>query len=131
MWKWLRRMIVVVLIAAVMFVGFLSYNGLNGLGYHALIESQESGTVNFWYTNDRMTNYYNNVASVYNKTHRGANVVPKLVSAGEYLEQIYKASHEGKECPDIYVITSDAVEKAYLSGLTMPVENESGVNKNN
>ena len=125
-----HKIIIVLLVFAVLAVGFFSYIGLNGLGYHVLTQSTESGTVNFWYTNDQLTNYYNNVASVCNKTHRGADVVPKLVSAGEYLEQIYKASREGQEYPDIYVITSDAMEKAYLSGLTMPVENESGVKKN-
>lgn len=128
--KWLHRIIVVLLVLSVLFVGFLSYTGLNGLGYHVLTQSQESGTVYFWYTNDNLTNYYNNVASVYNKLNRGADVVPKLVSASEYLEQIYKASREGNEHPDIYVITSDSLEKAYLAGLTMPVENESDVNEN-
>ena len=125
-----HKIIIVLLIVVVLVVGFFSYVGLNGLGYHVLTKSKESGTVYFWYTNDKMTNYYNNVASVYNKTNRGADVVPKLVSAGEYLEQIYKASREGIEYPDIYVITSDAMEKAYLSGLTVPVENEIGVNNN-
>ena len=124
-----HKIIIVLLVLVVLGVGFLSYVGLNGMGYHVLTKGRESGIVNFWYTNDKMTNYYNNVASVYNKTHRGADVVPKLVSASEYLEKIYKASREGEECPDIYVITSDAMEKAYLSGLTMPIENESGVNK--
>lgn len=125
-----HKIIIVFLILAVLAVGFFSYVGLNGLGYHVLTKTKEAGTVYFWYTNDQMTNYYNNVASVYNKTSRGADVVPKLVSASEYLEQIYKASREGEEYPDIYVITSDAMEKAYLSGLTVPVENETGVNEN-
>ena len=115
------------LAASALFVGAASYIGLNGMGYHKLMERQESGTVHFWYTNDLMTNYYNNVASVYNQLHRGANVVPKLVSASEYLEKIYQASIQGEEYPDMYVITSDAMEKAYLAGLTMPVEAEQDV----
>ena len=115
------------LAASALFVGVASYIGLNGMGYHKLMERQESGTVHFWYTNDLLTNYYNNVASVYNQLHRGANVVPKLVSASEYLENIYQASIQGEEYPDMYVITSDAMEKAYLAGLTMPVEAEEKV----
>ena len=115
------------LAASALFVGAASYIGLNGMGYHKLMERQETGTVHFWYTNDLLTNYYNNVASVYNQLHRGANVVPKLVSASEYLEKIYQASIQGEEYPDMYVITSDAMEKAYLAGLTMPVEAEDKV----
>lgn len=116
-----------VLAAAALFVGAAGYIGLNGMGYNKLIERMEKGTVNFWYTNDLLTNYYNNVASVYNQTHLGADVVPKLVSAGEYLEQIYQASIQGENYPDMYVITSDAMEKAYLAGLTMAVEEEQDV----
>lgn len=115
------------LAASALFVGAASYIGLNGMGYHKLIDSQERGTVHFWYTNDLMTNYYNNVASIYNQMHRGADVVPKLVSASEYLEKIYQASIQGEEYPDMYVITSDAMEKAYLAGLTLPVEAEQDV----
>ncbi len=124
-----HKIIVILLTLVVLFVGVASYSGLNGLGYHKLIESQESGTVYFWYTNDLMTNYYNNVASIYNHTSRGANVVPKLVSASEYLEHIYQASIKGEDYPDMYVITSDAMEKAYLAGLTMPVAAEKDVKK--
>ena len=124
-----HKILVGLLILIVLGVGALSYTGLNGMGYHKLIDSRESGTLYFWYTNDLMTNYYNNLASVYNQQHRGVSVVPKLVSASEYLEHIYQASIEGEEYPDIYAITSDAMEKAYLSGLTLPVENESDVNK--
>lgn len=125
-----HKIIIALLIIAVLGVGFWSYIGLNGLGYHILTEALESGTVNFWYTNDHLTNYYNNMASVYNKTHRGATIVPKLVSAKEYVEQIYQASHKGEDYPDLYVVTSDAMEKAYLSGVTIPVENEEGIKKN-
>lgn len=128
--KWYHKILIVLLSIVALVVGALSYSGLNGLGYHVLTKSTESGTVNFWYTNDVLTNYYNNVASVFNRTHRGADVVPKLVSASEYMEQIYKASHEGEEYPDIYVVTSDTMEKAYLSGLTRPVENEKKIQKN-
>jgi maltose-binding protein MalE len=120
--KWQHKVIGTLLAIVVIFVGVASYTGLNGMGYHKLVDKQESGTVYFWYTNDLLTNYYNNVASVYNHLNRGANVVPKLVSASEYLEKIYQTSIDGENYPDMYVITSDALEKAYLSGLTMPVE---------
>lgn len=122
-----HRMVGGLLAAAALFVAVASYIGLNGMGYHKLMDRQESGTVHFWYTNDLLTNYYNNVASIYNKTNRGANVVPQLVPASEYLEKIYQASITGEGYPDMYVITSDAMEKAYLAGLTMPVEDEEKV----
>ena len=122
-----HKIIVGLLVAFVFLACVISYIGLNGMGYHTLMERQEKGTVHFWYTNDLLTNYYNHVASIYNKTNRGADVVPKLVSASEYLEKIYQASIDGEDYPDLYVITSDAMEKAYLAGLTMPVEFEEKV----
>lgn len=129
--KKIRHKVLAVLLSLVVLgVGIASYTGLNGMGLHRLVDSKESGTVYFWYTNENMTTYYNNIASVYNQSNRGANVVPKLVSASEYLEHIYAASIQGEEYPGVYVITSDAMEKAYLAGLTMPVEDEEAVKGN-
>ncbi len=125
--KKLHKFIIGLLVLAVLFVGALSYRGLNGMGYHSLTEEKEKGIINFWYTNDLMTTYYNNVASIFNQVNEDVDVVPKLVSASEYLEQIYKASIEGTNYPDMYVITSDAMEKAFLAGLTMPVDEEKAV----
>ncbi len=127
--KSFHKVMTVLLAAAVLLVGALGYSGLNGMGYHKLTDKKEKGVVNFWYTNDLMTSYYNNVASVYNQLNKDVDVVPKLVSAGEYLEQIYKASIEGESYPDMYVITSDAMEKAFLAGLTLPVDNEKRVSE--
>ncbi len=122
MMKLQHKIIIVLLAFAVLFVGFLSYRGLNGMGFHYLLEEREKGTVEFWYTNEQMTDYYNNVASIYNKENKDVDVVPRLVDAAEYLEHIYQASTETEEFPDLYVITNDVLEKAYLSGLTFPVE---------
>ncbi|MBQ8816168.1 MAG: extracellular solute-binding protein [Lachnospiraceae bacterium] len=118
-----HKIIIVLMTVLVLVVGFMSYNGLNGMGFHKFLEKRESGTVYLWYTNELMSDYYNNVASIYNKSNKGVDVVPKLVSASEYLENIYQASIQGEEFPDLYVITNDVMEKAYLSGLTAPVEN--------
>lgn len=119
-----HKFLIVLLSLVVLFVGALSYMGLNGVGYHKFIEMMEYGDINFWYTNELMTDYYNNMASVYNQNNRGVNVVPKLVPASEFLERIYRASVEGEDFPDIYAMTSDMMEKAYLSGLTHAIENE-------
>ncbi len=129
MMKLQHKIIIFLLTVLVLLVGFVSYNGLNGMGFHYFIESRESGTVYLWYTNELMTDYYNNVASIYNKKNADVDVVPKLVDASEYLEHIYQASIQGEEFPDLYVITNDVLEKAYLSGLTLPVENIAKVKK--
>lgn len=126
-WRMYRTIALAVI---VLIVGVASYTGLNGMGLHRLTDRDAKGTVHFWYTNENMTNYYNNIASVYNQSNRGADVVPRLVSASEYIEQIYRASIEGQDYPDVYVITSDNVEKAYLSGLTLPIEEEGDVKEN-
>ena len=121
MMKLQHKIIIVLLTIFVLVIGYFSYNGLNGLGFHYLLEEKEEGTIYFWYNNERMTDYYNNVASIYNRNNPDVDVVPRLVDASEFLEQIYQASVKGEEIPDMYVITNDLMEKAYLSGLTLPV----------
>ena len=49
--KWQHKVIGTLLAIVVIFVGVASYTGLNGMGYHKLVDKQESGTVYFWYTN--------------------------------------------------------------------------------
>lgn len=79
-------------------------------------------TLILWYTDEALTNYLESAAFDYQE-ETGEKVVPVLVSGLEYLEQIHKASMEG-EGPDLYVMSNDTLEKAYLAGLSAEIKDE-------
>lgn len=92
-------------------------------------------TVHLWYTDDALTDYLNGKAlEFYDKTDIRVDV--NLVSGLEYLEAVNAASlDEETPTPDIYIMTNDSLEKAYLAGLatalpeTAPVYDESLFNQ--
>lgn len=77
-------------------------------------------TVYIWYTDEALTSYISGAAVTYNENH-SVRVVPVLESGLEYLEKINKTSIESN-APDMYVISHDSLEKAYLAGLAEEVE---------
>ncbi len=74
-------------------------------------------TIHLWYTDDALTDYLNSkVLEFYDSTD--IRVDAQLVSGLEYLEAINTASlDEQKDTPDIYIMSNDTLEKAYLAGL--------------
>ena len=79
-------------------------------------------TIRLWYTDDTLTDYLGSkVLEFYNQTD--VRVETRLVSGLEYLEAINKASlSEEEEAPDVYIISNDSLEKAYLSGLAVELD---------
>lgn len=98
-------------------------DSLSGLG-------DRKETIHLWYTDDALTDYLNSKAlEFYNSTDIRVDV--NLVSGLEYLEAINTASlDEETDTPDIYILSNDSLEKAYLAGLatklpeTAPVYDE-------
>ena len=80
-------------------------------------------TIHLWYTDAALTDYLNSKAvSFYEATD--IRVEPMLVSGLEYLEAINRASvQEQEEAPDVFILTNDSLEKAYLAGLATELEN--------
>lgn len=83
--------------------------------------SNAKETLYFWYTDDSLTDYLNSVSLDYYEA-TDYKIVPVLKSGLEYLETIYAASKQGEEMPDLYVVSNDALEKAYLAGLACVVK---------
>ena len=80
-------------------------------------------TVRLWYTDDALTPYLQSKAVAYSESRNKVRIEPVLVSGLEYLEQINKASLEEDNYPDLFIITNDSLEKAYLAGLALDIEN--------
>ncbi len=83
-------------------------------------------TIYFWYTDEDMTSFFNSAAVEFGE-REGVRVIPVLASDSEYLEAINQASLHTAQIPDVYLISHDSLEKAYLSGLACEVEDKSKV----
>lgn len=57
----------------------------------------------------------------------GVRVVPVLKSGLEYLEAVNDASIAEESMPDVYLISNDGLEKAYLAGLAVNVKDQNAV----
>lgn len=86
-------------------------------GFSNLIEKD---TLYLWYTDESLTDYLNSVSLQY-ATENDIRIIPMQVSAVEYLESIHSATMEGKNYPDLFLVTNDSLEKAYLDGLAIEV----------
>ncbi len=79
-----------------------------------------------WYTDESLSDYINSACVSFNEEF-GVRVVPKLQSGDEYLEQINAASIKDEGTPDVYVITNDSLERAYLGGLATLVTEDADI----
>ncbi len=84
-------------------------------------------TLYLWYTDEALTDYLNSVAVSYSEYQDEVRVVPVYTSGLEYLETINQASLQTEEAPDLYIVSNDSLEKAYLAGLASEVKMPQGV----
>lgn len=84
-------------------------------------------TLYLWYADEGLTDYLNGVAVSYNEYQEETRVVPVYTPGLEYLETINQASLLGEEVPDLYIVSNDSLEKAYLAGLASEVKLPDGV----
>lgn len=84
-------------------------------------------TLYLWYTDEALTDYLNSIAVSYSEYQDDVRVVPVYTSGREYLETINQASLHSEEVPDLYIISNDSLEKAYLAGLASEVRLPEGV----
>ena len=88
------------------------------------IFSRRKETIYFWYTDEALADYLGSAAVAYGEAH-DVRVIPILTSGLEYLEEINKASIQSENMPDLYIISNDSLEKAFLAGLASPISGES------
>lgn len=119
-----KRLAAALLLAAVAFLTF----GIARSGMQVSEKQEEKfpaftgekDTLYLWYTDEALTSYLTSAAVTYNENH-DVRIVPVLQSGPEYLEQINAASLSGEELPDLYILSHDSLEKAYLAGLAEEV----------
>lgn len=84
-------------------------------------------TLYLWYTDEALTDYLNSVAVAYSEYQDDVRVIPVYTSGREYLETVNQASLHTDEVPDLYIVSNDSLEKAYLAGLASEVRLPEGV----
>ena len=96
---------------------------LRGDAFSAIEDAfNDTATLRLWYTDPSLTEYLNSRAVLWHELNPDARLRIELVSGIEYLEQIQKASTErAQNAPDLFLVTHDTLEKAYLAGLASAV----------
>lgn len=85
-------------------------------------QDAEQKDLTLWYTDEKLNSYLVGAAADFQKQY-GVDVTLKLVTAVDYIEHINTASISDLGGPDLFITSSELLEKARLAGLT--VENDS------
>lgn len=125
----LRKKLIIVLLLTSFVVGLLHIGENNNMAEEETRRQSFSDieTVYLWYSDEAFTDYLTMAAVEFHSKNPLVRVIPTLVESGEYIEKINRASVDGKEFPDLYIITNDALEKAYLAGLASETRDKANV----
>ncbi len=83
-------------------------------------------TIYVWYSDETFGDYISSAAVAFGE-REGARVIPVLVEESAYLEAVNKASLTGEQMPDVYLLTNDSLEKAYLAGLASEISDDGNI----
>jgi len=123
------KKIIVVMLLVSMCVGIIHIGQNNNIQEEEAQKASyyQTETLYLWYTDESFTDFFTNAAVAFHDENPDVRVIPQLVSAAEYLENINDASLNDGEFPDLYMITNDSLEKAYLAGLASRVRDKENV----
>ena len=110
------KKITVLLLTFVLVISCVACSSPNN-GQVAKDEVQQDVTLNLWYTDNSLTAYLQQTANEYHELNQKVTIVPTLVGPDEYLENLYNGSVKEQNSTDLFMLSSDNLEKAYLMGL--------------
>ncbi|MCR5717305.1 MAG: sugar ABC transporter substrate-binding protein [Lachnospiraceae bacterium] len=119
----LSMLMAVVITVALVQVGLAISTDVVGTEEEAEVQKAKQ-TLYLWYTDEALTDYLT-ATSVRYLEETQVRIVPVLKSGKEYLDEINTASMQDEEMPDLFLITNDSLEQAYLAGLAsaLPINN--------
>ncbi len=79
--------------------------------------------MNLWYTDEAMDTYMAAAAGSFGQEHQ-VTVTPRQISAIDYLENINRQNIEDTDVADVYILNSESLEKAYMTGLAAQLEKD-------
>ena len=130
----LKKRLIMILVIALIAGGLYGAGRFGLLVRHEETESREEDflfghreTLYLWYADETLTDYLNSVAVAYSEHQDEVRVIPVYTQGMEYLETINQASLQTEEMPDLYIVSNDSLEKAYLAGLACEVQLPEGV----
>lgn len=109
--------------AALFYGGTLEPGEEESIGF-SLFDRKE--TIYFWYSDETMTNFVNSAAVTFGEREE-ARVIPVLTAESEYLEAVNYASLHTDQVPDVYMVSHESLEKAYLAGLAAEIKDVAAV----
>ena len=74
-------------------------------------------TVYVWYCDERYEPYLKAAAMRFRQANELLKIEPVLVGENDFLENIYQSSLQGEKTADVYLMSSDDLEKACMLGL--------------
>ena len=77
-------------------------------------------TLYLWYMDESLTDYLNSAAVEYNEKYN-VRIIPRLTTGRDYLEELNDHSVSEEEMPDMYIVSNDSLEKAWLAGLASEI----------
>lgn len=83
-------------------------------------------TIYCWYSDEALSGYINAAAVSFGEQNK-VRVIPVLTSDSEYLEAVNQETLHSAQIPDIYLLSSDSLDKAYLAGLATKVPDTEGI----
>lgn len=120
-------------LAAILAVGITAglvwFAGMNKLTVREETENpflQHKDTLYLWYTDEALTDYLSSAAVAYNEKYN-VRIVPRLTTGRDYLEELNEHSLSMEEMPDLYIVSNDSLEKAWLSGLASEIRDHAGI----
>ena len=119
-----KRIASVVLCACIV-IGVI-YSALSYKGMGEINSFVRNDSVVIWYTDESMADYISAMAVAFHEEY-GIRVIPQLHSGLDYLENIYEASVNEEKGPDVFVISNESLEKAYLAGIAGEITNPEGI----
>ncbi len=112
--KWISVILLFCLVGGVIYCG-INHPMRTEDGY-----LKEQNVLTVWYTEETLQDYMESAALAYQEEN-GVKVKTALVSGLEYVEAINTATVQTGTGPDVYVISSDSLEKAYMTNLASEV----------
>lgn len=95
----------------------------------SVTEDSSVTNLHFWYTDEAMTDYLNSAALEYYE-QTGIKVSIEYKTGLEYIEEINDATLHTTEGPDVFLVSNDSLEKAYLTGLASEISDPDNVVNN-
>lgn len=87
---------------------------------------RDNDSVVIWYADESMTDYLSACAVSYNEKY-GVRVIPQYQSGLDYVEKIYDESVNKNSGPDLFIVSNEALEKAFLSGVASVITDPKGI----